>query len=137
MFWQDSSEYRKIFNAVAPPLVEIYPGKVTAHFGVRQDLVEIKTPDGYAAPGGQWKIEYKDGMFQPKGDGDASVGNPPAIEVDGEGMNAKYSIVNYQPGELPFSGNIGIKLFLIIGGILMAAGAAGTICYLRRKRRLA
>ena len=100
-------------------------------------LVEIKTPDGYAAPGGQWKIEYKDGMFQPKGDGDASVGNPPAIEVDGEGMNAKYSIVNYQPGELPFSGNIGIKLFLIIGGILMAAGAAGTICYLRRKRRLA
>ena len=44
MFWQDSSEYRKIFNAVAPPLVEIYPGKVTAHFGVRQDLVEIKTP---------------------------------------------------------------------------------------------
>ena len=44
MFWQDSSEYRKIFNAVAPALVEIYPGKVTAHFGVRQDLVEIKTP---------------------------------------------------------------------------------------------
>lgn len=44
MFWQDNSEYRKIFNAVAPPLVEIYPGKVAAHFGVRQDLVEIKTP---------------------------------------------------------------------------------------------
>ena len=44
MFWQDSSEYRKIFNAVAPALVEIYPEKVTAHFGVRQALVEIKTP---------------------------------------------------------------------------------------------
>ena len=44
MFWQDNSEYRKIFNAVAPPLVEIYPGKVAAHFGVRQDLVEIKMP---------------------------------------------------------------------------------------------
>ena len=39
-----AAEYRKIFNAVAPPLVEIYPGKVTAHFGVRQDLVEIKAP---------------------------------------------------------------------------------------------
>ena len=100
-------------------------------------LVEIKTPDGYAAPGGQWKIEYSDGKFQPKGGGDASVGNPPAIKVDDTGDTVTYSIINYQPGELPFSGNTGIKMFLIIGGILMAAGAAGTICYLRRKRRLA
>ena len=45
--------------------------------------------------------------------------------------------MNYKPGELPFSGNTGIKIFLIIGGILMAAGAVGTVWYLRKKRRLA
>lgn len=100
-------------------------------------LVEIKVPDGYVNPGGQWKIEYRDGKFQPKGGEDASVGNPPAIKVDDTGDTVTYSIINYQPGELPFSGNTGIKMFLIIGGILMAAGAAGTIWYLRRKRRLA
>ena len=88
-------------------------------------LVEIKTPDGYAAPGGQWKIVYSDGRFRPKGNGDASVGNPPAIKEENEGGNVTYSIVNYQPGELPFSGNTGIRMFLLIGGMLMILGAAG------------
>ena len=88
-------------------------------------LVEIKTPDGYAAPGGQWKIVYSDGRFQPKGNGDASVGNPPAIKEETEGDNVTYSIINYQPGELPFSGNTGIRMFLLIGGMLMILGAAG------------
>lgn len=97
-------------------------------------LVELTAPGGYTLPEGQWRIAYDstDKAFEPINGGSA-VGKPIAIGTsDGE-----YYIMNYKPGELPFSGNIGIKLFLIIGGILMAAGAAGTICYLRRKRRLA
>lgn len=101
-------------------------------------LVEIKTPNGYAAPGGQWKIVYSDGRFQPKGNGDASVGNPPAIKEEKEGGNVTYSIVNYQPGELPFSGNTGIGTFLLIGGMLMILGAAGgTGWYLYHRKLMA
>lgn len=44
MFYQDNAEYRKIFNAVAPKLEEIYPNKKKAQFKVRQDLYEIKSP---------------------------------------------------------------------------------------------
>lgn len=44
MFYQDNDTYRKIFNAVAPKLEEIYPGNVAAHYSARPDLVEIKTP---------------------------------------------------------------------------------------------
>ena len=98
-------------------------------------LVEIKVPDGYVNPGGQWKIVYAGGYFQPKGYGDASVGNPPAIKVDGSGLNATYSIINYEPGELPFSGNTGILMFLLLGAILMGAGAGGTIWYQHTHRR--
>ena len=100
-------------------------------------LVEIKVPDGYVNPGGQWKIVYADGYFQPKGDGDASVGNPPAIKVDGSGSNATYSIINYEPGELPFSGNIGIRMFLLLGGALMVFGAAGGTWWYMHNRQTA
>lgn len=44
MFWQDNETYRKIFNAVAPSLVAIYPGKLAAKFAVRPELIEIKSP---------------------------------------------------------------------------------------------
>ena len=97
-------------------------------------LVELTAPGGYTLPEGQWRIAYDstDKAFEPINGGSA-VGKPIAIGTSDE----EYYIMNYKPGELPFSGNTGIKMFLIIGGILMAAGAAGTICYLRRKRRLA
>ena len=44
MFYQDNDTYRKIFNAVAPKLVAIYPGNVAAHYSARPDLIEVKTP---------------------------------------------------------------------------------------------
>ena len=44
MFWEDSQEYRKIFNAVAPYLEDIYPGKLKTHFDVRPELIEVKGP---------------------------------------------------------------------------------------------
>lgn len=102
-------------------------------------LVEIGVPGGYTAPDGQWKLEYRDGSLQPKGAGDASVGNPPAIEAGGEGQSVTYRIRNYRPGELPFSGNSGIRQILIIGGALMACGAAGGFgwCMYRRKKATA
>lgn len=45
MFWEDSDEYRKIFNAVSPYLEAIYPGKLKTHFSVRKDLFEIHNPE--------------------------------------------------------------------------------------------
>ena len=44
MFYKDSSAYRKIFKAVAPPLESIYPGTVKAQFKKRTDLYEINFP---------------------------------------------------------------------------------------------
>ena len=44
MFWEDNAVYRKIFNAVAPCLEEIYPGKLKTHFSVRPELIEVKSP---------------------------------------------------------------------------------------------
>ena len=92
-------------------------------------LVEVKTPGGYAAVGGQWIVTYdaKNKEFTVPAGG--SIGNPPAFHKKDR------TIINYQPGELPFAGNIGIKLFLIIGGALMLLGAAGgTVWYFRCRR---
>ena len=92
-------------------------------------LAELQAPPGFTVPTGQWKLYYDsaDKVFKPKsGTGnDASIGNPPAIEEDETSGTIKYKIRNYRPGELPFSGNTGIRMFLIIGGALMLCGAAG------------
>lgn len=88
-------------------------------------LVEIKAPGGYVVPKGQWKISYSDeerGFIFPE---DSAVGNPPAVEkIEGD---KGYQIQNYKPGSLPFSGNTGIKIFIIAGIILMTAGTLGTL----------
>ena len=98
-------------------------------------LVEVLVPDGFMNPGGQWKVEYSDldGKFGPKAGGDASVGNPPAIGVDEEGV---YYIFNYRPSALPFAGNKGIVSFMAVGGVIMAAGGTGLLCAIRKRRRL-
>lgn len=92
-------------------------------------LAELQAPPGFTVPTGQWKLYYDpaDKVFKPKsGTGnDASIGNPPAIEEDEPNGTIEYKIRNYRPGELPFSGNTGIRMFLIIGGALMLCGAAG------------
>ncbi|HJD41389.1 MAG TPA: hypothetical protein H9910_00035, partial [Candidatus Mediterraneibacter quadrami] len=107
-------------------------------------LVELKAPPGFTRPQGQWKLEYDaDGKkFIPvtgtTGDpNSASVGNPPAIEEASEdGTTTTYKIRNYRPGELPFSGNTGIRMFLLLGGGLMLLGAAGGCgWYVHRRRR--
>lgn len=93
-------------------------------------LAEIQVPAGYMNPGGQWTVHYdKETSAFAFG---TSVGNPPAVkEKDGN-----YSIINYMPGELPFAGNRGIRIFLTTGVVLMAAGALGFALRLKRKRRM-
>lgn len=92
-------------------------------------LAELQAPPGFTVPAGQWKLYYDpaDKVFKPKSGtaNDASIGNPPAIEEDKTSGTIEYKIRNYRPGELPFSGNTGIRMFLIIGGALMLCGAAG------------
>ena len=93
-------------------------------------LAELQAPPGFTVPTGQWKLYYDsaDKVFKPKsGTGNhASIGNPPAIEEDKTSDTIEYKIRNYRPGELPFSGNTGIRMFLIIGGALILCGAAGS-----------
>lgn len=44
MFYRDNDTYRKIFNAVAPSVEAVYPGKLKAKFAKRTDLYEINVP---------------------------------------------------------------------------------------------
>lgn len=44
MFYRDNDAYRKLFNAVAPQLEAVYPGKLKAKFSKRTDLYEINVP---------------------------------------------------------------------------------------------
>ena len=100
-------------------------------------LVEYSAPEGYNTPNGQWILGYDttDNAFEVSG----SVGNPPAfkeITQTVDNVDIAYSVFNYRLGELPFSGNIGIKLFLIIGGTLMLLGGAGGAIWYQTHRRV-
>lgn len=105
-------------------------------------LAELQAPPGFTRPQGQWKLEYDaDGKKfipvtgTPDDPNSASVGNPPAIEeASGDGTTTTYKIRNYRPGELPFSGNTGIRMFLLLGGGLMLLGAAGGCGWYVHKR---
>lgn len=105
-------------------------------------LVELKAPPGFTRPQGQWKLKYDSAgkKFVPvtgttTDPNSASVGNPPAIEEASEGgTTTTYKIRNYKPGELPFSGNTGIRMFLLLGGGLMLLGAAGGYGWYVHKR---
>lgn len=105
-------------------------------------LVEIKAPEGYTRPTGQWNLFYDktSGQLCPvEGEG-GSVSNPPAIEklMESESQNGlSYGIANYKPSQIPFSGSKGKQAFLLIGGSLMTAGILwGILRYLHRKRKL-
>ena len=93
-------------------------------------LVEIKAPGGYVLPNGQWTIKYDEVSSEFIMPVNSSIGNPPAYNAETK------TIINYQPGELPFSGNIGTKLFLIIGGTLMLLGGAGGAIWYKTHRRV-
>ena len=106
-------------------------------------LVEYQAPDGYVLPDGQWILKYNTEGKAFEISGAVNEAGTPAFEksedgdsfVDGE--NAYYRVRNYKPGELPFSGNIGIRMFLILGGALMAFGAAGGTWWYMHNRQTA
>ncbi|MGI6011815.1 MAG: SpaA isopeptide-forming pilin-related protein [Ruminococcus sp.] len=130
----DSYQYRDCWKLIATADSDNTTGMVSFEnlpVDGEYRLVEVKAPDGYVVPEGQWNITYDSAEGRFTIGKDSAVGNPPAYNA------AEGTIINYKPSELPFAGNTGIKMFLMIGGILMAAGAAGTFWYLRRKRRLA
>ena len=98
--------------------------------GIAYRLVEINAPDGYTLPNGQWIVSYNEDEKEFTIQENGAVGNPPAFN------GADDTIINYLPSELPFAGNIGILKFLAIGAVLMAAGGAGFLWNIRRKRRM-
>lgn len=104
-------------------------------------LVEYQAPDGYVLPDGQWILKYSTERKAFEISGAVNEAGTPAFEESKDsnsfvnGENAYYRVRNYKPGELPFSGNTGILMFLLLGAILMGAGAGGTIWYQHTHRR--
>jgi len=93
-------------------------------------LVEYQAPAGYVLPAGQWKITAdQKGEFAITAAGD--IANTPAFKKISDAQ-ASYSVMNYAPNELPFSGNKGIYGFLAAGAVLMAGGALWLL--IRRRR---
>lgn len=45
LFYADNDKYRKLFNAIAPAIEEIYPGNKKSVFSVRKDLAEVTKPN--------------------------------------------------------------------------------------------
>lgn len=81
-------------------------------------LVEYKPPDGYQIPSGQWELVYDSDNEQFSIN---AIDGPPAFEKI-ENDIAPYRVANYKPTDIPSSGSIGIKDYLMIGGITMAIG---------------
>lgn len=91
-------------------------------------LVELKAPDGYGLPNGQWKVVYEQtGFTIPQ---DSAVGNPPAVQ-EAEGI---YKIPNDPPVELPLSGSQGTTMFLAVGAVLMLAGMTEILLFKNRRK---
>ena len=104
-------------------------------------LIEYKAPGGYVLPDGQWKLKYNNDKKAFGIIGAVNEAGTPAFEEGEngnsfiEGSQVYYRVRNYQPGELPFSGNTGIRMFLLIGGALMLFGAAGGTWYYIHHRK--
>lgn len=92
-------------------------------------LVELKAPNGYVLPKGQWTIIYN--SESQKFEFGTSVGmkDTPAVSTD-----KGYQIKNYKPQDLPLTGFNGITFYLVGGMILMLIG--GGSLFLSYKRRV-
>ncbi|MFV0362326.1 MAG: SpaA isopeptide-forming pilin-related protein, partial [Suipraeoptans sp.] len=91
-------------------------------------LSEVNAPEGYSVPMGQWHILIDNsieshititahGIKGTDAEG-YSYGVPPAFAVNTED-EVELSLPNYKEFRLPFSGNIGIYIFLIVGALLI------------------
>ena len=93
---------------------EIYDGKYR--------LVEVKAPDGYALPKGQWNIVVENGSISIN-----AIESAPAFAADSKG---NYYLSNYKPSNPPLTGGKGQIMMLIIGGVFITIGS-----YLLVKKR--
>lgn len=104
-------------------------------------LIEYKAPGGYILPNGQWTISYNETSKKFVVPENSAIGNPPAFEEVNDGAagvpdGVSYRVKNYRPDELPFTGNTGIKMILLVGLVMMVIGGIGTIRYYQKKRRV-
>lgn len=85
-------------------------------------LVETKAPNGRVLPAGQWKVDVKkqegSGKFEITITGMGTT--PPAFAID-ENTGA-YRLPNMRPADIPSSGGRGIRLFILLGTLLMGGG---------------
>lgn len=93
-------------------------------------LIEYKAPDGYLISNGQWRFQYDKNKKQFVCIG--SIGRPTALESVSDEEYAYY-LYNYQPHELPLTGNRGIAYFMSIGMGFMVIGGGVAI---RKKKKL-
>lgn len=87
----------------------------------RYRLVEVRAPDGYVTPGGQWDITVDPLADEPisiDAVADGSLGNPPAFASAGGSLR----LPNYPPPFIPSAGGRGVALFLLAGAALIATG---------------
>lgn len=78
-------------------------------------LVEIKAPDGYQLPSGQWKVSISADEIT-----FINVGDTQAVMHPDDG---KYYLPNYKPVDPPLTGGNGISVYLYsIGALLMGFG---------------
>lgn len=107
-------------------------------------LVETKAPADYQLPAGQWRIVVKevtgaDGrktleVEAPVAIKSADGAMPPAFKsgLEGNKVNATYTLPNYKGFTLPVSGAQGAGLSAVLGAVLIV-GSLGALAYLRRR----
>lgn len=90
-------------------------------------LVELKAPDGYVTPRGQWVISFNGVSFRPVG----SLSNPPAFSGAGTDI-LPYIVENYTYTDIPLTGGRG---WIYRIGICLMASVMGFWIYFAIKKR--
>ena len=106
-------------------------------------LIEIKAPDGYELPVGQWLLTINNGKGN-TGDGDYKIEYtakgemlPPAVRIDtdAETGDLTYQVVNVRPFSIGMSGMNGTKGITILGlAIMLIAGISYSIYNLKKSK---
>lgn len=97
-------------------------------------LVELKAPDGYEKPIGQWNIVIAPGAdkrIEVLGISGERGEKPPALSL---AENTIY-ILNYKPINPPITGGRGIDRFLILGAAVTVGGLMLTVHLILQRRR--
>lgn len=94
-------------------------------------LVELKAPDGYVTPNGQWVIWFNGASFRPGG----SIHNPPAFSGAGTDI-LPYIVENYTYADIPLTGGRGWIYRIGTGLMALAMGFWIYNAIKKRKKRV-